>query len=39
MVYGETERYPLFVLTSVKAVKYWLRVEKMSQDKIHPKGM
>ena len=29
MVYGETQRYPLFVNIFVKSVKYWLRILKM----------
>ena len=30
MVYGETGRYPLFMSTYVKCVKFWLRILKMS---------
>lgn len=33
MVYGETGRYPLFVLTAVKAVIHWLRVVTMSRER------
>ena len=33
MVYGETGRYPLFVTTAIKAVKYWLRVVMMSPER------
>ena len=29
--YGETGRYPLFVTTAIKAVKYWLRVVMMTR--------
>ena len=32
-VYGETGRYPLFVTTAIKAVKYWLRVVMMSPER------
>ena len=33
MVYGETGRYPVFVTTAIKAVKYWLRVVMMSPER------
>ena len=32
-VYDETGRYPLFVTTAIKAVKYWLRVVMMSLER------
>ena len=32
-VYGETGRYPLFVTTVIKAVKYWLRVVMLSPER------
>ena len=32
MVYGETGRYPLFVTTAIKAVKYWLLVVMMPSE-------
>ena len=34
MVYGETGRYPLFMSTYVKCVKFWLRILKMSPHRL-----
>ena len=36
LVYGETGRYPLFVNVYVKCVRYWLRIQKMDNDR-YPK--
>ena len=29
LLYGETGRYPLFIRTAVKCVKYWLKLTKL----------
>ena len=34
MAYGETGRYPLFMITYVKCVKFWLRIVKMSPHRL-----
>ena len=31
MVYGETGRYPLFINSAIKCIKYWLRLVSMPQ--------
>eukprot|EP00745_Piridium_sociabile_P016061 TRINITY_DN23886_c1_g1_i4.p1 TRINITY_DN23886_c1_g1~~TRINITY_DN23886_c1_g1_i4.p1 ORF type:complete len:305 (+),score=12.69 TRINITY_DN23886_c1_g1_i4:54-968(+) len=34
MVYGETGRYPLYIRTYVKSIKYWLRLIKLPPTRI-----
>ena len=34
MVYGELGRYPLFVNSTLRCLKYWLRVLKMDDSRI-----
>ena len=32
LVYGETGRYPLYVITYVKCIKYWLNLVRMPEN-------
>jgi hypothetical protein len=34
MLYGETGRYPLYIRTAIKCVKYWLRITKLPKTRI-----
>ena len=34
LVYGELGRYPLFINTTVRAVKYWLHLSQMEADRL-----
>ena len=37
LVYGETGRYPLFIQTYTKCIKYWLKITRMQKDRIPAK--
>ena len=30
MIYGETDRYPLFTDNTIKSLRYWLKITSMS---------
>ena len=34
LLYGETGRYPLFIRTAVKCVKYWLKLTKLQLSRL-----
>jgi hypothetical protein len=34
MVYGDSGRYPLYIDTNIRAVKYWLKLLKMKEDRL-----
>ena len=35
LVYGETNRYPLFVNSAVRYIRYWLKLTRMEASKLH----
>ena len=34
LVYGETGRYPLYISTCTRCIKYWLNILRMQEDRI-----
>ena len=34
LVYGETGRFPLIVNSTIRAIKYWFRLQKMPEDRL-----
>ena len=34
LVYGETGRYPLYISTYTRCIKYWLNILRMQEDRI-----
>ena len=34
LVYGETNRYPLFVNSAVRYIRYWLKLTRMEASKL-----
>ena len=38
LVYGEAGRYPLYIQTYTKCIKYWLKVTRMTEDRIPSKA-
>ena len=34
LVYGETGRYPLYIITFVKCIRYWLNLVKMTEHRL-----
>ena len=34
LVYGETGRYPLYIITYVKCIKYWLNLVRMPENRL-----
>ena len=38
LVYGETNRYPLFVNSAVRCVRYWLKLTRMEASKLPSKA-
>ena len=37
LVYGETNRYPLFVNSAVRCIRYWLKLTRMEASKLPSK--
>ena len=38
LIYGETGRFPLYVLTYIKCIKFWLRILKLDNDRLSKKA-
>ena len=38
LVYGETNRYPLFVNSAVRCIRYWLKLTRMEASKLPSKA-
>ena len=38
LVYGETNRYPLFVNSAVRCIHYWLKLTRMEASKLPSKA-
>ena len=38
LVYGETNRYPLFVNSAVRCIRYWLKLTRMEASKLPNKA-
>eukprot|EP00745_Piridium_sociabile_P015926 TRINITY_DN2374_c0_g1_i12.p1 TRINITY_DN2374_c0_g1~~TRINITY_DN2374_c0_g1_i12.p1 ORF type:complete len:1135 (+),score=79.90 TRINITY_DN2374_c0_g1_i12:1880-5284(+) len=38
LIYGETGRFPLYVLTYIKCVKFWLRLLRLNNDRFSKKA-
>ena len=38
LVYGETNRYPLFVNSAVRCLRYWLNITRMEASKLPNKA-
>ena len=34
LVYGETNRYPLFVNSAIRCIRYWLKLSRMEASKL-----
>jgi hypothetical protein len=34
MIYGETGRYPLFITTAIKCIKYWIRIVRLPSSRL-----
>ena len=38
MIYGDSGRYPMFVTSAIRCVKYWLRIINLSDEKLPKKA-
>ena len=38
MIYGDLGRYPMFVTSAIRCVKYWLRIVNLSDEKLPKKA-
>ena len=38
LVYGETHRYPLYVNSAVRCIRYWLKLTRMEESKLPNKA-
>ena len=38
MIYGDLGRYPMFITSAVRCVKYWLRITNLPDERLHQKA-